>query len=248
MARVSSQQGGIGPVPSIDAFAPAYGQPLSGPPVSGLGDNGIAQRGFYVQDQMRKGPWSPGLTVRHDRAQQRQPAGDLLLRHRHQHQDHLQRGNAVPGAERAGTLLKPDLGRQFKAGLKYRSPGIDTLLTVSVFDLCKNNSPTFDPFVIGPVSQIGEVRTRGPEFEARAALTKQLKLVASYTLLDAKFTQSLNPAEIGKQPLNTARQTASPWLDYRFGSPAPQGWSVGGGRRHVGKVPASTDNSSYNPP
>lgn len=44
MARVSSQQGGIGPVPSIDAFAPAYGQPLSGPPVSGLGDNGIAQR------------------------------------------------------------------------------------------------------------------------------------------------------------------------------------------------------------
>ncbi|REN10796.1 TonB-dependent receptor, partial [Mycobacterium tuberculosis] len=100
----------------------------------------------------------------------------------------------LSGAIAGGTLLKPELGRQFEAGLKYRPPGVDALFTVSVFDLRKNNSPTFDPYVIGPVSQIGEVRTRGPEFEARAAITKQLKLVASYTLLDAKVTRSLNPA------------------------------------------------------
>jgi len=266
--QASSQQGGIGPAPSIDAFAPVYGQPVSDPPVNGLGDNSIAQRGFYVQDQMRKGPWSLGLTVRQDRARSSvnrlvsssfgidtntkttYNAGLLYLAPNGlaPYFSYATSFTPLPGAIPNGTLLKPELGRQFEAGLKYRPPGIDALFTVSVFDLRKSNSPVFDPFVIGPVSQIGEVRTRGPEFEARAALTKQLKLVASYTLLDAKVTQSLNPAEIGKQPLNTARQTASLWLDYRFGSPALKGWSVGGGIRHVGKVPASTDNSSYNPP
>ncbi|RSZ42730.1 MULTISPECIES: TonB-dependent siderophore receptor [unclassified Variovorax] len=266
--QTSSQQNGIGPAPSIDAFAPVYGQPVSDPPLNGLNDNSITQRGFYVQDQMRNGPWSLGLTVRQDRARSSVSrlvaqsfgidtnakttynAGLLYLAPNGQAPYFSYSTSFTPlsGAIAGGTLLKPELGRQFEAGLKYRPPGVDALFTVSVFDLRKNNSPTFDPYVIGPVSQIGEVRTRGPEFEARAAITKQLKLVASYTLLDAKVTRSLNPAEVGRQPLNTARQTAALWLDYRFGSPALQGWSIGGGVRHVGKVPANTDNSLYNPP
>lgn len=264
----SKLSSGITQAPSIDAFAPVYGAPVPEPAFSAVSDNAVTQRGFYVQDQMRSGPWSLGLTVRQDRA--RNSFSPLSTASRGIDTNTKTTYNAgllylapnglapyfsystsftpLSGAFANGNPLRPELGRQVEVGLKYRPPGVDALFTVSVFDLRKNNSPTFDPYVIGPVSQIGEVRTRGPEFEARAALTKQLKLVASYTLLDAEVTRSLNPAEVGKQPLNTARQTAALWLDYRFASPALQGWSIGGGVRHVGKVPASIDNSSYNPP
>ncbi|UVH56763.1 TonB-dependent siderophore receptor [Variovorax paradoxus] len=267
----STTQTSVDPASSIDAFAPVYGAPVPEPAFSVQSTNGITQRGFHVQDQMRAGPWSLGLAVRQDRAHNSASPGPQaaassigldtntkttynagLL--------YLAPNGLAPYFSYStsftpllgtiaggGDLLKPELGRQFEVGLKYRPPDVDALFTVSVFDLKKNNSPTFTPYVLNPVSQIGEVRTRGPEFEARASLTRQLKLVASYTLLDAKITRSLNPEELGKQPLNTARQTAALWLDYRFGSSELQGWSVGGGVRRVGKVPASVDNSSYNP-
>ncbi|UVH61218.1 TonB-dependent receptor [Variovorax paradoxus] len=52
---------------------------------------------------------------------------------------------------------------------------------------------------------------------------------------------------MGKQPFRTAHNTAAVWFDYRLGSPELRGWSVDGGARYVGKVPATVDNSQFNP-
>lgn len=267
--QTDTMEGGVEPAPPIDAFAPVHGAPLSMPQFNVQSNNGVTQRGFHVQDQMRAGPWSLGLALRQDRAHNSyspRPLAATLDASANTKTTYnvgllylAQNGLApymsystsftpLSGTVINGDPLKPELGRQFEVGLKYRPPGVDALFTLSVFDLRKSNALTFNPYVFSPFSQTGEVRTRGPEFEARAALTRQLKLVASYTLLDARITRSLDPAELGRQPLNTARQTAALWLDYRLASPALQGWSVGGGVRHVGKVPASVDNSSYNPP
>lgn len=273
---VSDKKSGVGPASPIDAFAPVYGAPVTVPAVtpvfassmpagSTVTTDGLRQRGIYVQDQMRSGPWSLGLAVRRDQSRNSfsgslvaAPGPDtkttynagLLYLASNGLAPYLSYSTSftpLPGALANGTLFKPELGRQFEVGLKYRPPGVDALFTISAFDLRKNNVTTFNPYLFSPTAQIGEVRTRGPELEARAALTKQLKLVASYTFLDAKVTRSLNPSEVGKQPVQTARKTASLWLDYRFGSSELRGWSVGGGVRYVDKVPASTDNSLYNP-
>jgi len=267
---VSDKKIGAGPASSIDAFAPVYGAPVTVPTVgpvfgSAIASDGLRQHGIYVQDQMRSGPWSLGLAVRRDQSRNSYTGGVLTA----QGPDTKTTYNAgllylapnglapyfsystsftpLPGALSNGSLFKPELGRQLEAGLKYRPPGMDALFTVSVFDLRRNNVATINPYLFTPSAQIGEVRSRGPEFEARTALTKQLKLVASYTFLDAKVTRSLNLAEVGRQPVQTARNTASLWLDYRLGGPEWRGWSVGGGVRYVGKVPASADNSFYNP-
>lgn len=289
----SATQGGVGPAPSIDAFAPVYGAPVTDPGLDSLrADNSVTQHGIHLQDQMRAGPWSLGLAVRQDRARNSASAttaATALATGTGTATDaaaNAGNGAAVSAAARAtnakttynaglvylapnglapylsyatsftplagrirdGDLLKPELGRQFEVGLKYRPSGMDALVTLSVFDLRKNNATTYDRYLFSPLSQIGEVRTRGPELEVRAGLTRRLRMVASYTLLDARITRSIDPAELGKQPLNTARQTAALWLDYRFGGPALQGWSVAGGVRHVGKVPANVDNSTFNPP
>ncbi|QNK70968.1 TonB-dependent siderophore receptor [Variovorax sp. PAMC26660] len=272
---VSDKKSGVGPASSIDAFAPVYGAPVTVPVIapvlsatalgSAVTTDGLTQRGLYVQDQMRSGPWSLGLAVRRDQSRNSYSgslaaapgpdtkttynAGLLYLASNGlaPYFSYSTSFTPLPGALANGTLFKPELGRQLEVGLKYRPPGLDALFTISAFDLRKNNVTTFNPYLFSPTAQIGEVRTRGPEFEARAALTKRLKLVASYTFLDAKVTRSLNPLEVGKQPVQTARKTASLWLDYRFGNSEWRGWSLGGGVRYVDKVPASTDNSLYNP-
>jgi iron complex outermembrane receptor protein len=264
--QVSNVQGNSDLASPLDAFAPAYGAPVPESRFAAFrSTETLAQVGVHAQDQMRAGPWSLDVAVRQDRARGRYgPAFPVSLgtdTHTTYNAGlvYLAPNGLAPymsystsftpltGTIASGEALKPELGRQFEVGLKYRPPGVDALFTVSMFDLRKNNAVTFNPDLFAPYSQIGQVRTRGPEFEVRAALTRQLKLVGSFTLLDAKVTRSLNPVELGKQPLNTARQTAALWLDYRFAGPALQGWSIGGGVRHVGKVPAAVDNSLYNP-
>ncbi|RQO43196.1 TonB-dependent siderophore receptor [Variovorax sp. KBW07] len=267
---VSDKKSAGAPAQPIDAFAPVYGAPVTVPSFTPqfatiVTTDGVTQRGIYAQDQMRAGPWSLGLAVRQDRSRNlynaflpgratpdtktTYNAGLLYLSPSGlaPYASYSTSFTPLPGALADGSPFKPELGRQFEMGLKYRPPGMDALFTLSTFDLRKSNALTFNPYQFGLPTQTSEVRTRGPELEARAALTKQLKLVASYTFLDAKVTRSFNPAEIGKQPMQTARNTASMWLDYRFGSPELRGWSIGGGVRHVGKVPARVDNSLYNP-
>lgn len=262
------------PAPPIDAFAPVYGAPLALPPFGfGRGSDRLDQLGLYAQDQMRWGRWSLGLGGRaqalgrtgrtRTHALPSHNAG-LLYESPSGLSPYLSYSTSfrpVAGSDfLTGEPYKPELGRQFELGLKYRPPGMNALFTLSAFDLRKRNAWTQDPnqfsftfdsgerVSFGIPSQTGEVRTRGVELEARAALTRQLKLVGAYTLLDAMVTRSEDPQELGRRPPRTARISAAVWLDYRFGGSALQGWSVGGGLRHVGAVPANIDNSRYNPP
>lgn len=270
LQRQSNQsQFSVGPAPSLDVFAPVYGAPVPESPFGIQASNSIAQRGVHLQDQMRAGPWSLNLAVRQDRvrtttaalpgtATRQLPdtrttynAGLLYLAPNGlaPYMSYATSFTPTVGFLGSGDLPKPELGRQFEVGLKYRPPGMDALFTVSVFDLKKNNVSVPSQNLFAAIAQIGETRTRGPEFEARAALTRQLKLVASYTLLDATLGRGLTVLDLTSgQPANTARQTAALWLDYRFANPELQGWSIGGGVRRVGKVPIGPDGSAFNPP
>ena len=267
----SEKESGVGPAPPIDAFAPVYHDMATvNAYVSALRlpqtRDATGQLGMYMQDQIRSGPWSLGLAVRHDRVHN-SIAPSYALEGRPEDKKTTYNASAlyltegglapyasystsftpVPGSNPDGSFFQPELGRQFEMGLKYRPPGMDALFTLSAFDLRKNNVMTVNPDRLGFSVQTGEVRARGPEFEARASLTRQLKMVASFTVLDAKVTRSNDPAELGKQPIRTARKTAALWLDYRFANPELQGWSIGGGLRYVGKVPADVANTVFNP-
>ncbi|MCR6478531.1 TonB-dependent siderophore receptor [Variovorax sp. ZS18.2.2] len=267
----SEREGGQDLAPPIDAFAPVYdlrrNASLNGYLASlrlPQSTDKVKQFGVYVQDQIRSGPWSASLAVRHDRAEsQASPnfglsasdskttynAGLLYVSESglNPYASYATSFTPVPGVGTDGLRNKPELGRQFEVGLKYRPPGMDALFTLSAFDLRKNNVTTSSPLSPGFTLQIGEVRTSGPEFEARASLTEQIKMVASVTLLNAKVTRSLRYEELGKQPTQTARKTAALWLDYRFANPELQGWSIGGGVRYVDKVPADVANTVFNP-
>ncbi|WP_226341294.1 TonB-dependent siderophore receptor [Gemmobacter serpentinus] len=127
---------------------------------------------------------------------------------------------------------KPQQGRQYEAGVKYRPAGSDALISLAYFDLSQSNVPRFA--TIGGVPaywQIGQVDVRGLELEGRMALNDRVNLNFAYSYWDAKVVNGDNP---GNRPLLTPKSLASVWADYSFDQGALSGLKLGLGARYLG--------------
>lgn len=256
-----SEQQGAAAGPPLDAFAPVYGAPVAAPRLSSRND-ALEMAGISVQDQMRAGPWTLDLALRHDRgiaryydarSVQRFSQGrttyslGLLYRAANGLSPYINHSTSfmpVMGANFNAAPFRVDTARQFELGLKYQPPGSSALFTLSAFELYRHNllmgqAENYLNLEVVP----GRVRSRGLEIEAGFSPTPRTRVMASYTYLDARVLESVEPGQVGRQPMQTARHTASLWLDHRFGG----GWSLGAGLRYVGRVPASIDNRFFNP-
>lgn len=149
------------------------------------------------------------------------------------------------GRDINGTPFVPTRGNQFEVGIKYQPTNTSLLLTAAIFDLRKTNVPTTDPNNPDYQRQTGEIRSRGLELEAKAALTRQIKLSGQFTYNDIVVTQS-NDGNVGKHPVNAPKMMASMWIDYALANTAP-GVSVGLGARHVGKRFSDDSNTGVTP-
>lgn len=148
--------------------------------------------------------------------------------------------------------FQPEKGHQFEAGLKYKPGFMDAMITASVFQIVKENVLNPAPTVINPFAQqqLGEVTSRGFEFEAKANITPDFRMLASFTALDLEATKDTRPLYVGKTPMIVPEITGALWADYTIPVGMLKGVSLGGGLRYVGsswvdnentrKVPAAT--------
>lgn len=145
----------------------------------------------------------------------------------------------------AATPFKPEEGHQYEAGLKYKPTFMDALFTASVFRLVKQNVVNPAPTALNPFAQqqLGEVTSTGFEFEAKANLTENLKVLASFTAFDLKTTKDTRPAYVGKTPMIVPEVTASGWLDYTVSEGPLKGLGLGAGVRYVGKSWVDNENT-----
>lgn len=129
--------------------------------------------------------------------------------------------------------------------MKYKPTFMDALLTASVFHLTKQNVLNPAPTAINLFAQqqLGEVTSRGVEFEAKANVTKDLKLLASFTAFDLKTTKDTRPLLVGKTPIVVPEVTASAWLDYTVPEGFFKGVGLGAGVRYVGRSFADAENT-----
>lgn len=107
--------------------------------------------------------------------------------------------------------------------MKYQ-PTDAVLITAAVYDLKQTNVVRF---IGGFPEQIGEVRSRGFEFEATAELAEGWDIRGAYTYTDASQEGGIYE---GLRAANSPYNMASLWLDHDFGN----GFRVGGGVRYVG--------------
>ncbi len=133
----------------------------------------------------------------------------------------------------SGETLKPNEGIQYEAGIRYQPEGSNILLSAAVYELSQKNVVSYDAF--GDPYQMGKVRSRGLELEARAEFGN-LGIIGAYAYTDAKILNSANDWEIGQQVDMVPYHTFSLWADYRMDDLGLEGVKLGGGVRYVGKT------------
>jgi iron complex outermembrane receptor protein len=151
--------------------------------------------------------------------------------------------NPIVGLNTAGGLLLPETAEQTEVGVKYQPVGLNARFGVSLFDLKRKNALTTDPNNVLFQTQNGEVTSRGLELEALANITRDFKVVASYTNYELFVSKDLDQTLIGKVPTSRPRQVASLWTDYTFRDGSLDGLGFGGGVRYVGSSFADNLNT-----
>ena len=140
----------------------------------------------------------------------------------------------------ANTVIDPEKTYTVEAGSKWDFFGGRMLLSGALFRVEKLNART--PGVLpGDPPQVleGKQRVSGAELSVEGNLTRAWQVLAGYTYLNSETVESNNPAEIGKELVNTAPNSFNIWSTYRL----PSGFHFGGGARFVDRRFANTINT-----
>lgn len=243
----------------INVFDPDYGSPVD----TSVNTSWVntqqrsTQVGYYFQDQLKWDRWVLTVGGREDRARTRTEDRFTDLETSDQHwRDFTGRAGLVylfdngiapyisysesfnpvvgtTGPARGSKPFQPETAKQYEVGVRYQPPGTDTQITLSVYDLTKQNAVTTDPNDIFNSIQTGEVRSKGAELEAITTVKDDLKLIGSLSYSDVEVTKS-NDGNEGKRPFKAPAKLASLWADYSIPYDPLQGLSIGVGVRYTG--------------
>lgn len=139
------------------------------------------------------------------------------------------------GSTWEGLAFDPSRAKQYEAGVKFLPKDRPISITAAVYQLTKTKNLTADPNTEHSFASVqsGEIRSRGVELEAKAAVNANVNLTAAYTYTDAEYTH--DTLLKGKTPVEVPKQMASLWADYTFNETALSGLTIGSGVRYVGQ-------------
>ncbi|SEA48578.1 TonB-dependent receptor [Pedobacter hartonius] len=160
-----------------------------------------------------------------------------------------------------GDIFKPVTGNNIEFGLKKDWFEGRWNSTFSVYKITKKNVLTPDPaYPLGDPNnfmvQLGEVESKGIEFDLVGEIAKGLDLTLNYAYTDPKVTRDENkdPARnaTGTYLANTAKHITNGWLSYRYRNPNSvfNGIGFSGGyqmqlSRYAGSGPTQTTFADY---
>jgi iron complex outermembrane receptor protein len=140
-----------------------------------------------------------------------------------------------------GKTFEPSKGKQYEAGVKYVPSDRPIVLTGAVYQLTKSNNLMADPAGSFWSVEGGEIRARGVELEAKAALSASVNVVGSYTYTDAEYTTDTKYK--GNTPAQVPKHMASVWGDYTMFDGPLSGLTLGTGVRYTGSSKGDPANT-----
>lgn len=142
----------------------------------------------------------------------------------------------------ANTAIEPEKTYTLEAGTKWDLFGNRLLLSGAAFSVNKTNARTTGVLPGDPPQVLdGRQRVRGIELSATGNFTRNWSVLAGYTLLESETVESNTPDEIGKELINTPRNSFNLWTTYQFTFPL----SIGGGARFVDRRFANATNTRF---
>jgi len=242
----------------LNLFNPNYASLTGIAPNTRL-DYSLAQAGLYAQDELRYQRWVLTLGMREDWATTRSvnngaksEADNHAFTWRAGLSYAFDNGVApyisyaksfapVLGLTFSGAPLQPTQGKQYEIGVRYQPKNYDASFRLSAFDLRQENVSVVDPAHPTFPTQTGEVRSRGLEAEARANVTRDLMLIASYTYLNQIVMQSTTAQ--GKRPQIAPRNNLALWADYTLHEGMLRNLGFGAGVRYMSSSAGDAANS-----
>jgi iron complex outermembrane receptor protein len=245
----------------IDAYNPVYGATI--PSFASLlpfilRDDKLSQAGVYLQDQIKLDRWTLTVSGRQDWASTDFTSKGLFpLPGSYQRDDSAQTGRIglnylfdiglspyinystsfTPnlGADGAGRSFRPTTGEGAEVGVKFKPVGSNFMMTAALFDIRQKDVLTGDPNNFFVNVQTDAVRVRGLELELKGNLTREFELIAGYSHLDPRVTQSI-AGYAGKYMMSTAQDQGSIWGKYTWFDGPLAGLGLGAGVRYVGET------------
>ncbi|MGY6768875.1 TonB-dependent siderophore receptor [Komagataeibacter sp. NFXK3] len=89
-----------------------------------------------------------------------------------------------------GHPFSPLTGKQLEAGLKYKVPNKDILLTAAAFHINEDHYLISDLEHTNYSTDAGRVKSQGFEIAANANITNDLKIIVSYSYTDIRYAKS----------------------------------------------------------
>ncbi|MDX6776120.1 ferrichrome porin FhuA [Klebsiella aerogenes] len=225
--------------------------------------NESKQTGIYLQDQAEWNKWVLTLGGRYDWSKQATTVrSDNGYIERNDHQFTWRGGinylfdngispyvsysqsfepNAFSLYSTPRVAYEPSKGEQYEAGVKYVPKDMPVVVTGAVYQLTKSDTLMADPNNALNQVPAGEIRSRGVELEAKAALNANINMTASYTYTDAIYTKDTNLK--GNTVVQVPKHMALLWGDYTFYDGPLSGLTLGTGGRFIGSSygdPANT--------
>ncbi len=246
---------GFALAPSIDIYHPVYGGKVPDLFIYNNTKQPNSLLGLYLQDHMKIGPrWVLTLAARHDStdittedrlAKTSVKQSPSKFTHREGLTYLSEIGLApyvsystsflpVSGTTFSGKPFDPTEGKQIEGGLKYQPKGSNSFLTADVFQITQTNVGVPDPAHQFSTVQLGEIRSRGYEFEGVGNLISTLNFNAAYSHLDQKVSRTTDPTALGKRPPLAPDNLFSFGGEYTVTSGVLTGVGFGAGLRYVG--------------
>jgi catecholate siderophore receptor len=142
----------------------------------------------------------------------------------------------------ANTVIDPEKTYTTEVGSKWNFFSGRMLVSGALFNVDKFNARTPGVSAGDPLQVLeGKQRVKGAELSVEGNFTRAWQVLAGYTLLDSETVDSNVLGEIGKELVNTPRNSFNIWSTYRL----PSGFHFGGGARFVDRRFGNTINTRF---
>jgi iron complex outermembrane receptor protein len=138
-------------------------------------------------------------------------------------------------------FLPSERGDQFEVGVRAE-PTPQITLSLAAYQLTKNNIATTDPDNPDFSIAVGEIRSRGIEFDVLGEIMPGWNIIASYAYTDSRVTES-NDSPIGLRTALVPENAFSLWTNYELQEGTLGGLGFGLGLYYFSSRPGDFNNT-----
>ncbi|MDC6366717.1 MULTISPECIES: TonB-dependent receptor [Flavobacteriaceae] len=123
---------------------------------------------------------------------------------------------ASAGIDRNGNTFDPVEGNDIEGGIKKSFFDGRLRTSLGAYLITKQNVLVADPEDPNFSIQLGEVQSKGIEFDMQGQITPELSVVLNYANTNVEITEDTNPDNIGTRVAGHAKHMTNSWFNYNF--------------------------------